>query len=181
MLVGFIAIIVILLVIIGVMSTGATSGSGGVDQTKATKLVSELSGIAQSVGFFKTTTTNGDYDGITLDKVATAGIVELESMGSGYKDAAGVEVADANYIKSNAVNGVFYNVKPHKNADNTVAKGNFDVDVYVNENELGSQSKGLNQAIETALTKFGAANVDTGTTDATDAKASDGAATVTFK
>lgn len=78
MFVGFIAVVVILLVIVGLMSSGATSGSGGVDQTKATKVLGELSGLAQSAGFYKTTTVGSNYAGLTVGQLVANGIVSVD-------------------------------------------------------------------------------------------------------
>ena len=72
---GFIAVIVVILIIAGIMASGTTSASGGVDQTKASKVVSEISALAQGVGFYKTTTDANDYTGISVDALKTAGIV----------------------------------------------------------------------------------------------------------
>lgn len=76
MFVGFIAVVVILLVVVGLMSTGATNGSGGVDQTKATKVISEISALVQSTGFYKTTNATSSYSGVTVANLVAAGIVD---------------------------------------------------------------------------------------------------------
>jgi len=132
MLVGFIAVIVILLVIVGLMSAGGTSGSGGVDQTKATKVVSEISALAQSAGFFKTTTTQSNYEGMNVAALIDAGIIDsadaivfvdadgstgltivdkddVDMIGEAVEEDA-IAVEDAQYVKSKAVAGVYYNV-----------------------------------------------------------------------
>jgi len=132
MLVGFIAVIVILLVIVGLMSAGGTSGSGGVDQTKATKVVSEISALAQSSGFFKTTTAQSNFEGMDVAALMDAGIVDsndvitfldadgssgvtivdpttVDLIGEGTEEAT-IATEDALYVKSKAVSGVYYDV-----------------------------------------------------------------------
>jgi hypothetical protein len=157
MLVGFIAVIVILLVIIGVMSTGATSGSGGVDQTKATKLISEISGIAQSVGFYKTLTKNGDYKDMNTTKLAEAGIVELDKADANPKkhsETVGsiTPAGSAKYVKSKAIEGVYYDINVK---DNTNDVTHFTIDVMVDGTKVSTASEGLGKAMEKAMTKFG--------------------------
>ena len=76
MFVGFIAVIVILLIIVGLMSTGAGSAGGGVDQTKVTKIVSEISTISQNLGFYKSSVDTADFTGITVTKAVESGIID---------------------------------------------------------------------------------------------------------
>jgi hypothetical protein len=108
MLIGFIVVIVMILVIVGLMATGNTGGGTGINQTKATKVVTEIGTIAQSLSFFKTTTAAGDMSGFTH----ADGVALLD----GYS-ADGVTVADdinytsddtvaGNVIASNVVDGV---------------------------------------------------------------------------
>jgi hypothetical protein len=84
MFIGFIAVIVVLLIIVAIMASGTTTTSGGIDQTKAMKLVSELGNIGASLGFYKTVNLSGDmgtYTGITQQLADDAGIVTLNADG----------------------------------------------------------------------------------------------------
>ena len=81
MFIGFIAIIVVLLIIVAVMSTSGTSGSGGVDQTKASKILGEISALQQAAGFYKTVTPNNDYTGITVDELVSVGVIDSGDLG----------------------------------------------------------------------------------------------------
>lgn len=84
MLIGFIVVIVMILVIVGLMATGNSGGGTGVNQTRATKVVTEIGTLAQSLSFFKTTTGSGNFEGFTH----TAGAALLD----GYKNGVnGVE------------------------------------------------------------------------------------------
>lgn len=163
MLVGFIAVVVILLVIIGIMATSSTSGSGGVDQTKATKLVSEISGLSQSMGFYKTTTANGDYAGLDVKSAINAGIVDINDTDA--SDSQNPD--DATLIKSKALTGVTYTLAT--SADPL----KFDLGVAVEADKIPVDSS-LAKAMEKAYTKFGADN-------ATGDSPTDGETTITFK
>lgn len=171
MFVGFIAVVVILLVIVGLMSSGATNGSGGVDQTKATKALSEMSALAQSAGFFKTTTTNSDYTGMSTDALVTGGIVASADTATSTATMvgdAGLVGANHTVIKSKAVSGLYYTV----DADSNVNK--FDLNVIVDPALVGSGS-GLAKALEQSFTtKFGTSAAVTNTT------AGDGAVVAVF-
>jgi len=154
MFIGFIAVIVILLIIVAVMSTGVTTGSGGVDQTKAAKVVTELGTLAQSIGFYKTITTNSDYEGVSVDELSNAGIVASEDIVdvvtlNNVKDDAGNDITTGNIITSKAIKGLYYDVTPATNSVNYVKiKALVDTD----DVETGST---LAQALEKAYTKFG--------------------------
>jgi len=123
MFVGFIAIIVVLLIIVAAMSTGSTSGSGGVDQTQATKVLSEFSGLTQSFDFYKTTTTLSDYEGISVPNLVKNGIVNTaDTADAGNDGLAGTtdDVTPAvnnDFIVSKALDGVTYTVAPDANTN----------------------------------------------------------------
>lgn len=168
MFVGFIAVIVVILIIVALMSTGATSGSGGVDQTKATKAVGEISALGQSIGFFKTTTSNNDYAGIDVDSLISAGIIsETDTIKSttsmkglpvtsGAVDANAEEAAlaaDLDLIKSKAVKGLYYQVLPGATASTFVIR------TIIDEGTggiaaVGGADDGLRAAIEVAVGKL---------------------------
>ena len=178
MFVGFIAVIVILLVIVGLMSTGATNGSGGVDQTKATKALSEVSALAQSVGFYKTTTTDSDYTGLTVQSlidsgiVATADVVQVDTTSVATFDNdidATDQSATANVVISKAVPGLYYFIK-----ENATASTNFDIDTVAEVAKIPNASN-LAAAIEKAMSKLsGSATVNSG------GDLKDGAVNITF-
>lgn len=172
MFVGFIAVVVILLVIVGLMSSGATNGSGGVDQTKATKALSEMSALAQSAGFFKTTTTNSDYTGMSTDALVTGGIVASADTATSTATMvgdAGLVGANHTVIKSKAVSGLYYTVDVDGQSVN-----NFDLNVIVDPAVVTSGS-GLAKALEQSFTtKFGTSAHVTNTT------AGDGAVVAVF-
>jgi len=185
MFVGFIAVVVILLIIVGLMSTGATSGSGGVDQTKATKAISEISALAQSTGFYKTTVDTSDYAGLNTDALVNAGIV------SGADTITGADVVAADYeidgastigdndtvVVSKAVPGVIYKV--YANTDATLGDNYFNVDIGTKK----TLTAGLKQALDTTYAKLHA-NVDGQTNpnekDFEDSNTSDGAEVIVF-
>ena len=121
MFIGFIAVIVVLLIIVAVMSTGTTTGSGGVDQTKAAKMVTEMSALAQTAGFYKTTTVDNDYAGVDVDALVASGIVSSDDIVVAdvltnaliQSDAKATAVVNAaNMISSKAVSGLSYVVEP---------------------------------------------------------------------
>ena len=167
MFVGFIAVIVVILIIVALMSTGATSGSGGVDQTKATKAVGEISALGQSIGFFKTTTTNNDYAGIDVTKLISAGIIsdaDTVISATSMKGLAGTidntteaaalsATTDKSLIKSKAVKGLYYQVLPGATASTFVIKTVID-EAAGNIAAVGSTDDGLRAAIEAAVGKL---------------------------
>ena len=120
MLIGFIVVIVMILVIVGLMATGNSGGGTGVNQTKATKVVTEIGTLAQSLSFFKTTTTAGDFSGFTHDAgvalldgyTATASIAEGTLGTTGGVDVNGNGSIDgtaiANGVVSQAVSSLSY-------------------------------------------------------------------------
>jgi len=173
MFVGFIAVVVILLIIVGLMSTGATSGSGGVDQTKATKAISEISALAQSTGFYKTTVDTSNYKDLTTDALVNAGIVAKAdtidtTVASDYKlDGDSTIVDNDTVVVSKAVPGVIYKVY----ADPTLGDNYFDVDIAAGK----TLTAGLRQALDTTYAKLHA-NVDgdAGTGENDGATANDG-------
>lgn len=176
MFVGFIAVVVILLVIVGLMSSGATNGSGGVDQTKATKALSEISALVQSTGFFKTTTANSDYVGLNgVSDLVSAGIVASADTytvvaGDNVK-VDGTQVAAAKVlVKSKAVSGLYYDVVKNGTSD-----ASFDLTIAVDSDSVAPAS-GLAAALEKAYDKLAAtSNVSTGDVN------NDGSAVVTSK
>jgi hypothetical protein len=174
MFVGFIAVVVILLVIVGLMSSGATNGSGGVDQTKATKALSEISALAQSTGFYKTTTAGSDYTGLTTQGLIDAGIVAsadiYTTVAADNVKVNGVQVVAATkMVKSKAVTGLYYGA-----VVNGTSVANFDLTVACDSDDIGATS-GLGAALEKTYTKLaGNASVATGTVT------TDGSAVITF-
>jgi len=195
MLVGFIAVIVILLVIVGLMSAGGTSGSGGVDQTKATKVVSEISALAQSAGFFKTTTKNSNFEGMSVSALIDAGIIDsndvivfvdadgstgltivdpatVDMIGEAVEEGA-IAVEDAEYVKSKAVSGVYYNVAVDA-ADAT--NNTMVVEVDIDQNLPTPLRKAIDQ-VSSKLDNVTNSNVDS----AGAARPQDGAFTVRYK
>ena len=169
MFVGFIAVIVVILIIVALMSTGATSGSGGVDQTKATKAVGEISALGQSIGFFKTTTTNNDYAGVSAANLVSAGIIADEDVVNSTTKMKGLPVAsgavDANaeeaaltavnksVIKSKAVKGLYYEVLPGASASTFVIRTVID-ETDIAAVAVGGADNGLRAAIEAAVIKL---------------------------
>ena len=184
MFVGFIAVVVILLVIVGLMSSGSTSGSGGVDQTKATKVLTEVSALVQSAGFFQTTTTNSDYDGITVGTLETAGIIatadiadvsalttlSLTPAADGTTDAA--DLGETAVVASKSVKGLYYNLQAASAGTST-----FVLNTIVDTAEL-TAGDSLSKALESSYSKLDKGAVNPGVTgsDATDA-----AIVMTFK
>lgn len=195
MLVGFIAVIVILLVIVGLMSAGGTSGSGGVDQTKATKVVSEISALAQSAGFYKTTTKNSNFEGMNVAALIDAGIIDSAdaivfvdadgSTGLTVVDPTTVDMIgeaieedkiateDAEYVKSKAVSGVYYNVAVDgaDTTNNTMVVG-----VDIDQNLQPSLRKAIDQ-VASKLDDVTNTNLDSGGA----ARPNDGAFVVRYK
>lgn len=170
MFVGFIAVIVVILIIVALMSTGATSGSGGVDQTKATKAVGEISALGQSIGFFKTTTTNNDYTGISVTSLINAGIISsadvigsttamkaLPVSGAGVVGAAeeALTAVPNSAIKSKAVKGLYYQVLPGASASTFVVRTVIDEAAGgIAAVAVGGADNGLRAAIEAAVAKL---------------------------
>ena len=168
MFVGFIAVIVVILIIVALMSTGATSGSGGVDQTKATKAVGEISALGQSIGFFKTTTTNNDYTGISVTSLINAGIISSDDVVGSTANMKALPVSGAgvvgnteetltvvanSVIKSKAVKGLYYQVLPGASASTFVIR------TIIEEGAngiaaVGGADDGLRAAIESAVSKL---------------------------
>ena len=174
MFVGFIAVVVILLVIVGLMSSGATNGSGGVDQTKATKALSEISALAQSTGFYKTTTAGSDYAALSTQGLIDAGIVAsadiYTTVAADNVKVNGVQVVAATkLVKSKAVTGLYYAA-----VVNGTSVANFDLTVACDSDDIGATS-GLGAALEKTYTKLaGNATVASGTVT------TDGSAVITF-
>ena len=169
MFVGFIAVIVVILIIVALMSTGSTSGSGGVDQTKATKAVGEISALGQSIGFFKTTTTNNDYSAISVKKLVDAGIISdadvVDSTAAmvalpvttgavGAAEAA-LTVVPKSVIQSKAVKGLYYEVLPGATASTFVIRTVIDQAAGgIAAVAVGGADNGLRAAIEAAVAKL---------------------------
>lgn len=182
MFVGFIAVIVIILVIVTLMSTGATNGSGGVDQTKATKAISEISALAQSTGFYKTTTPNSNYDGVTVANLVAAGIVDstdVLTLGATaaptqYLGNSGAKTADVSAIKSKAISGLYYVITPAS----TGTLSTFDLEVVLDTVAIDNDGvdAGLAKAIEKSIAKL-----TTSIAGVSDTTANDGAAKLTFR
>lgn len=162
MFVGFIAVIIILLLIVGLMSTGVTSASGGIDQTKAVKAVSEISGIAQSTGYYKTAQDTVNYKSLTLVSLEELGIVDhndlIETNGDGvdystfhgtFIDNAGAVADNTILIRSKSIDGLFYNIT--QNADTT---NKFDLDLVVSTDLIPDNSS-LAKALDMSLIKLG--------------------------
>lgn len=147
MFVGFIAIIVVLLIIVAAMSTGSTSGSGGVDQTQATKVLSEFSGLSQSFDFFKTTTTYSNYEGITVDKLVDNGIVNTADVVEIDPDGVAASGDEFNAIASKALAGVTY----------TVAAGTTDaeMDITLSIDEATVSESAAKAVVSTFSSKLG--------------------------
>lgn len=183
MFVGFIAVVVILLVIVGLMSSGATNGSGGVDQTKATKALSEVSALVQSTGFYKTTTSDSNYAGLTVDTLASNGIVasiDLVPSTVDFIGNGGAMTAGVNVVKSKAVDGLYYNITV---GDTSAA---MKIDIVADSTKISSTlQSGLAKALESSYAKLSPSAVDVGvigtTTDnVVNTIANDGAASVQF-
>jgi len=156
MLIGFIVVIVMILVIVGLMATGNSGGGTGVNQTKATKVVSEIGTIAQSLSFYKTTTNAGNYAG--FNQAAAKNL--LQPAGYDFTDTtttvdddwntstARVAVA-AGLAKSQAVPSVRY----FFSTDSTNSKLNIDL-------ELTGTDAALNQAVgSTVSSKLNGGNM----------------------
>ena len=192
MFVGFIAVIVVILIIVALMSTGATSGSGGVDQTKATKAVGEISALGQSIGFFKTTTTNNDYSAISVASLVNAGIISsADVVGStaamvalpvtsgavGAAEAALTAVPNS-VIQSKAVKGLYYEVLPGATASTFVIRTVIDQAAGgIAAVAVGGADNGLRAAIEAAVSKLN----NNGATVALGTVENDGLVGVTIK
>jgi len=170
MFVGFIAVVVILLIIVGLMSTGATSGSGGVDQTKATKAISEISALAQSTGFFKTTTDNSNYEGLTVDTLENNGIIskaDTVAISAGDYNIEALQDNSASIsdgdkvVVSKAVPGLVYKVVADHALASDAAVNNtyFDISIAANKTADNGLTASLMQALDTAYAKV-SANVD---------------------
>ena len=169
MFVGFIAVIVVILIIVALMSTGSTSGSGGVDQTKATKAVGEISALGQSIGFFKTTTTNNDYSGISIAKLIDAGIISSDDVIGSTADMKALPVTTGavgateesltvvanSVIKSKAVKGLYYQVLPGATASTFVIRTVIDQATgAIAPVAANGADNGLRAAIEAAVAKL---------------------------
>ena len=169
MFVGFIAVIVVILIIVALMSTGSTSGSGGVDQTKATKAVGEISALGQSIGFFKTTTTNNDYSGISVANLVNAGIISDADVVASTADMKGLPVTSGavgaaeaaltvvpkSVIQSKAVKGLYYEVLPGATASTFVIRTVIDQATgAIAPVAVGGADNGLRAAIEAAVAKL---------------------------
>lgn len=172
---GFIAVIVVILIIAGIMATGTTSASGGVDQTKASKAVSEISSLTQGIGFYKTTTDANDYAGISVQALQDSGIVSANdvytTVNAGeyvYDDGANVD-ANVSVIKSRAVDGLAYQVLEDTDT------GVFQLRVVADPNMLQT----LKDALDTAYEKKFSAHVAAYTND--DAAGKDGAVDMKFR
>lgn len=190
MFVGFIAVIVVILIIVALMSTGATSGSGGVDQTKATKAVGEISALGQSIGFFKTTTVNNDYTGISVASLVNAGIISADDVIGSTTDMKALPVAAGvvgaaeedltavpnSVIKSKAVKGLYYQVLPGASASTFVVRTIID-ETDIAAVAVGGADNGLRAAIESAVSKLN----DNGATVVLGTVNNDGLAGVTLR
>ena len=143
MLIGFIVVIVMILVIVGLMATGNSGGGTGVNQTKATKVVTEIGTLAQSLAFYKTTTNTGDYTGFNqasaislLSGYASNGTATVDNDG----DPSTAAASETNCIVSQAVPTVMYYFSTNSTSD----KLNIDVGL------TGSDSA-LNTALGTTI------------------------------
>ena len=192
MFVGFIAVIVVILIIVALMSTGSTSGSGGVDQTKATKAVGEISALGQSIGFFKATTTNNDYSGISVASLVNAGIISSADVVASTADmkalpvtSGAVGAAEAaltavpnSVIQSKAVKGLYYEVLPGATASTFVIRTVIDQAAGgIAAVAVGGADNGLRAAIEAAVNKLN----NNGATVALGTVENDGLVGVTIK
>lgn len=123
MFVGFIAVVAILLVIVGLMSSGGATpgGSALMNNTKATKMLQEISGIVQSVNSYKSVSPSGSYydsptEYITMTSAKNYGIFSDEDLYT----VLGTETFVSNWIippvagdkllKSLAIPGVYYKI-----------------------------------------------------------------------
>jgi len=180
MFVGFIAVIIILLIIVGLMSTGGTNASGGINQTKAVKAVSEISTIAQSTGYYKTSNTS-NYDKLSLVGLETLGILDhtdlVEANGDGvdyagkggtFIDNAGAVADNTLLIRSKSVEGLYYTIQA--NADIT----KFDFNLVVDTTVIADGST-LAKALDSSMLKF------TNAVSLASSSPTDGAAVITFK
>jgi len=119
MLIGFIVVIVMILVIVGLMATGNSGGGTGVNQTKATKVVTEIGTLAQSLAFYKTTTSAGDYLGFNETKAVSllggyasnASIVE-STLNNSTAAAGGFDVDGDGATTSTIANGLVSQAVP---------------------------------------------------------------------
>jgi len=158
MFVGFIAVVVILLIIVGLMSTGATSGSGGVDQTKATKAISEISALAQSTGFYKTTVDTTNYAGLTVQKLIDNGIVSVNdtvtATAADYDLDAKTTIADGDkVVASKAVPGLVYKLESDlagAATTGTASDSYFDIEIAAGT----GLSDGLKKALDSTYAKI---------------------------
>jgi len=186
MFVGFIAVIVILLIIVGLMSTGAGSASGGVDQTKVTKIVSEISTLGQAAGFYKSTTADGDYADLNVAALVSNGIVDSNNV----EDIANIEeVQDESYgvqddlsptvVKSSVVDGVYYDVQSIKD-DNSKMYVNvlIDSDVLSDANFLKTLDSTLVSKLSGTSSTANDGSSSAGNTEDT---VGDGAVLITFE
>jgi hypothetical protein len=166
-----IAVVVVLLLIIGYMSQSTTSGSGGVDQTKAAKMVTEMGALAQSASFYKTMTTDADYKDVSVAQLKDAGIVDaldlvdVTTIDNLTGDSAVPAAGDV--IKSKAINGLYYIVKEGSNDKYLVIESFVDTDDIADDSSLA-------KAMDKALEKF---NVDGDASDST-INATDGNVTI---
>jgi hypothetical protein len=151
MFVGFIAVVVILLVIVGLMSSGATSGSGGVDQTKATKMLGEISGLAQAAGFYKTTNANSNYANMTIPLLISNGIVAVEdTLQADGSASTALTASTATHIRSKSVPEVAYTLVVDPANVNRILLSAVDSP----DAAQGAVTASLGAALETSFTKL---------------------------
>ena len=174
MLFTFIAVIVVILIIVGIMATGSSSGSGGINQTKATKVLSEISGLVQSVGFYKATTTAGDYENLSMTTADNAGVLPATTTvttGADYNGPAAVDgsgdltLADgATVIPSGSLSDLVFTVNVHKDGTGAVDNSKMDLNVFAKKTldaDLGAAINSAYGKLTVGATSI-ASNADTG-------------------
>lgn len=156
MLIGFIVVIVMILVIVGLMATGNSGGGTGVNQTKATKVVTEIGTLAQSISFFKTTTTAGDYVG--LDSAKAIALLDGYTTVTVDETAIGQDVEGNGDTTNAAVDAIVSQAESTLNYTFSVNSADTkELDIHV---VLTGSDKNLNQAIgETISSKLASGNM----------------------
>jgi len=171
MLTNLVVMAIAVIIMSGIMYMGSNFGSGGIDQTKAAKVVGEISTLGTNVQTFKTTTESSDYEGLTTQAAVDAGIIkasktaQVKDDGNGglyvdvdnsdsYDAGEGVDsesglVAGDVVVVSEAVKGAFYKVESR---DGTPELDHLTVAVT---SDSGFVSDSLKKAMEAAYGKFG--------------------------
>lgn len=190
MFLGFITAIITILLVIILFSTGLLDNYIGAQNTKSTKIITEINSLSQSIKIYKSISKEKNYKEINLDKLVELGIIKYEDLVNSnnsmfYLDQTDFNTSnisklnksEKNIIASKAIKGLFYNIKENKNNYNEFI---FEIIIDKSLDGIGFKEKDylLENSLEHAYKKFEKeATVNTGI----DNSKYDGIATILFK